>query len=66
VSEIAGNSIRYRIVSPNSGKMMNIKKIKDKVRDNLDKLDKKNTIHHDDVIESYSNDDDSDVDDDEE
>ena len=36
VSEITGKSIRYRIVSPDSGKMINIQKLKKSIQDNDD------------------------------
>merc|ERR1712071_639459 len=36
VSEITGKSIRYRIVSPDSGKMTNIQKLKKSIQDNDD------------------------------
>jgi DNA-directed RNA polymerase subunit H (RpoH/RPB5) len=34
ISEITGKTIRYRIISPDSGKMINIQKLKQKIQDN--------------------------------
>ena len=42
ISEITGKSIRYRIVSPDSGTILNIQKLKENINDNSDKTDKKN------------------------
>lgn len=39
ISEITGKTIRYRIVSPNSGKMINIQNMKQKIQDNDDNDD---------------------------
>jgi DNA-directed RNA polymerase subunit H (RpoH/RPB5) len=36
ISEITGETIRYRIVSPDSGKMINIQKLKKSIQDNDD------------------------------
>ena len=42
ISEITGKTIRYRIVSPNSGKMINIQNMKQKIQDNDDNDENEN------------------------
>lgn len=61
ISEITGKTIRYRIISPDSGKMINIQNLKQKIRDNEDidikdnKDDEKNTgtSKEADVVSQY-------------
>lgn len=72
ISEITGKTIRYRIISPDSGKMINIQKLSKKIEDNeLENLKKKEKIidetkdisevsEYIDIDEDYDDDDDDD------
>lgn len=65
VSEITGKTIRYRIVSPDSGKMINIQKLRQRIQDHdnaQDLEDKQNSIKNkntepeDETISEYVDD----------
>lgn len=65
ISEITGLTIRYRIVSPDSGKMINLQNMRDKIKDHDDdaqhieekNIEEKN--NDDDYADDVSDDDDS-------
>jgi len=71
ISEITGLTIRYRIVSPDSGKMINIQNMRDKIKGHNDAQDdaqdteEKNTEdknNDEDYADDVSDDDDDDSD----
>jgi len=67
VSEITGTAIRYRIVSPDSGKMINVQKLRKHIQDhddaqiledgeNLEEKDKIDDERKDDTVNEYAGD----------
>lgn len=56
ISEIAGQVIRYRIVSPDSGKALNIQKIRESIREKREKKKAEEKIEVVDVSESDDDD----------
>lgn len=52
ISEITGKTIRYRIISPDSGKLINIQNMKQKIQDNDDNIEFKNNADEKNNAES--------------